>query len=118
MASFEPIKDTSPSSLRKLNDQLRFLFFATRNIRTKDIRPEVAKDLDLTENPCLVNLPTNDEKDALQGTYGNPSNSNRYVTKSDPSMTNARTPLRHGDEAHIEKYMDYASAVKLKILGL
>lgn len=33
---------------------------------------------------------------ALIGTTGTPSNSNRYVTDSDPRNTDARTPLAHG----------------------
>jgi len=40
-------------------------------------------------------LPTNNQKDALSGTNGTPSDSNRYVTDSDPRMSDARTPLQH-----------------------
>lgn len=37
-------------------------------------------------------VPTQGENDALVGTNGTPSATNRYVTASDPSNTNARTP--------------------------
>lgn len=37
-------------------------------------------------------IPIQDENDALQGTNGTPSNSNRYVTNTDPRNTDARTP--------------------------
>lgn len=37
-------------------------------------------------------IPTQAENDALQGTNGAPSNTNRYVTDSDPRNTNSRTP--------------------------
>jgi len=40
-------------------------------------------------------LPTSNQKDALQGTYGTPNDTNRYVTNDDPRMTNARTPSPH-----------------------
>jgi len=40
-------------------------------------------------------FPSADEKDALQGTYATPSNSNRYVTDADPRMTDSRDPNPH-----------------------
>lgn len=40
-------------------------------------------------------IPSQDENDALQGTSGSPSGSNRYLTDSDPRNTNARTPTAH-----------------------
>ena len=40
-------------------------------------------------------LPTSNQKDALVGTSGAPSSSNKYVTDSDPRMSDARTPLHH-----------------------
>lgn len=40
-------------------------------------------------------VPTQPENDALQGTDGSPSGSNRYVTNSDPRNTNSRTPNAH-----------------------
>lgn len=40
-------------------------------------------------------VPTQDENDALQGTSGVPSNSNRYVTNTDARLTDARTPVSH-----------------------
>jgi hypothetical protein len=40
-------------------------------------------------------LPTSDQKDALAGTSGTPSTSNRYVTDGDSRLTNNRTPTSH-----------------------
>lgn len=40
-------------------------------------------------------LPTQNENDALQGTSGSPSNSNKYVTNSDSRLTDSRTPTAH-----------------------
>ena len=40
-------------------------------------------------------VPTTGENDALQGTSGTPSNTNRFVTDGDSRMTNARTPSAH-----------------------
>lgn len=40
-------------------------------------------------------LPSDDEKDALGGTDGTPSSSNKYVTDSDSRNTDARTPTSH-----------------------
>lgn len=40
-------------------------------------------------------LPSQSENDALQGTSGVPSNTNRYVTNDDARNTNARTPTSH-----------------------
>jgi len=39
--------------------------------------------------------PTPDEKDALAGTNGLPSDTNKYVTNSDPRNSDARTPTAH-----------------------
>jgi hypothetical protein len=41
-------------------------------------------------------LPTQDENDALAGTDGTPSSTNKVVTNSDPRNVNARTPTAHG----------------------
>jgi hypothetical protein len=41
-----------------------------------------------------------DEKNALKGTNGTPGDTNRFVTNSDSRMTDARTPLAHGDDKH------------------
>lgn len=41
-------------------------------------------------------VPTQSENDALVGTAGSPSNTNRFVTDQDARMTNARTPTAHG----------------------
>lgn len=40
-------------------------------------------------------LPTVNQKAALAGTDGTPSDLNRYVTNSDPRLTDARTPVAH-----------------------
>jgi hypothetical protein len=40
-------------------------------------------------------LPTNDQKDALDGTDGTPSSTNKYVTNSDARMTDDRYPTTH-----------------------
>lgn len=40
-------------------------------------------------------IPTQDENDALQGTDGAPSNTNRYVTNSDSRNSDARAPTAH-----------------------
>ncbi|MBI3683190.1 MAG: hypothetical protein HY235_22690 [Acidobacteria bacterium] len=43
-----------------------------------------------------VNDPTAEQKAALAGTAGSPSNTNRFVTDQDTRMTNARPPATHG----------------------
>lgn len=56
-----------------------------------------------------ANRPTDDQKAALAGTSGAPSNTNRYVTDADARNTNARTPSAHaashqnggGDEINV-----------------
>lgn len=47
-----------------------------------------------------LNLPSTDQKNALQGTDGTPSDSNRYVTNLDPRNSDARSPTIHGSSAH------------------
>ncbi|MCS7025695.1 MAG: hypothetical protein NZV14_12915 [Bryobacteraceae bacterium] len=42
-----------------------------------------------------ANDPTTEQKQALLGTSGTPSGSNRYVTDADPRMTNPRQPTPH-----------------------
>jgi hypothetical protein len=42
-----------------------------------------------------INDPTIDQKSALTGTSGSPSNGNKFVTDQDSRMTNARTPSSH-----------------------
>lgn len=44
-------------------------------------------------------LPTSGQKAALAGTSGTPSNTNRYVTNSDPRLSDARTPTSHTHDA-------------------
>ena len=46
-----------------------------------------------------INDPTSDQKAALTGTNGTPSISNKYVTATDPTNTNERTPTGH---SHLE----------------
>jgi hypothetical protein len=45
-----------------------------------------------------ANLPSSDQKNALAGTAGSPSSSNKYVTNDDSRMTDARTPAAHDHE--------------------
>lgn len=40
-------------------------------------------------------FPTSAQKAALVGTHGTPGDSNRYVTNSDPRLSDARTPTAH-----------------------
>ncbi len=42
-----------------------------------------------------TNDPTIDQKAALTGTNGSPSSTNKYVTSSDPRLSDARTPIAH-----------------------
>jgi hypothetical protein len=63
----------------------------------------VAAGAGITESKLALNFPTHtsandpapDQKSALAGTSGTPSNTNRYVTDQDPRMTNTRTPTTH-----------------------
>ena len=66
-------------------------------------------DITFTEIPLIVlgtsagtaaegndsRIPSQDENNALVGTDGTPSTSNKFVTNSDSRMTNARTPSSH-----------------------
>jgi hypothetical protein len=52
-------------------------------------------NVDIVNLPDLSNLPTADQADALFGTQGTPSTSNRYVTHQDVRNSDARTPLGH-----------------------
>jgi len=47
-------------------------------------------------------IPTQAENDALAGTSGSPSSTNKYMTDEDPRNTNSRTPTAHalGGAAH------------------
>lgn len=64
---------------------------------------DVSASAAITETKLALNFPThsnaNDptttQKEALLGTSGSPSNTNRYVTDNDVRNTNARTPLTH-----------------------
>jgi len=42
-------------------------------------------------------IPTQDENDALAGTSGSPSSSNKYATNADARLSDARTPTAHKD---------------------
>lgn len=57
---------------------------------------ELATDGEVAANVVIQGndgrVPTQAENDALQGTNGAPSNTNRFVTDSDPRNTNSRTP--------------------------
>lgn len=43
----------------------------------------------------FVKIPSQNEKDALAGTSGTPSATNKYVTNSDTRLSDARQPLNH-----------------------
>ncbi len=43
----------------------------------------------------FVKIPSQNEKEALAGTVGTPSSSNKYVTEQDPRLTDSRFPLPH-----------------------
>lgn len=61
---------------------------AERDAEVDDSRAITA--LKLATSP---RLPSQTENDALVGTDGTPSSTNKYVTNSDPRNTNARTPV-------------------------
>jgi len=71
------------------------------NARAQFSDPNAAQDA-ATKNYVDThnNLPTSDEKAALDGTDGDPSSTNKYVTNSDTRMTDDRDPNEHGNEAH------------------
>lgn len=65
-----------------------------------EIAAEIDADIEAhrlvaTAHHSNVNDPTVDQKAALAGTNGTPSNANRYVTNTDSRLTNSRTPLAH-----------------------
>ena len=41
MKEYQEIRDTSPLGLKMLNDQLRLLWFKTKNTTTKDVRGRI-----------------------------------------------------------------------------
>jgi hypothetical protein len=55
--------------------------------------------VDISAHAAAPHL-TQDEKNALAGTNGTPSSSNKYVTNSDTRLSDARTPTTHGDSYH------------------
>ncbi|TCL74252.1 hypothetical protein EDC14_1004190 [Hydrogenispora ethanolica] len=55
--------------------------------------------------------PTENEKAALAGTSGEPSDTNRYVTNSDPRLSDARTPTAHNHDDRYFTEAELASAV-------
>jgi hypothetical protein len=52
-----------------------------------------------------ANDPSSDQKNALAGTSGLPSGSNKYVTDGDARNTNARTPTSHGNTEHTSTFI-------------
>lgn len=61
-----------------------------------------------------INDPTTDEKAALTGTHGSPSETNKYVTGSDPRLTNSRDPNQHIHvESDITDLKSYVETSKL-----
>ena len=57
--------------------------------------PTVAQVGGVAAAEIAAQTPSSDEKDALAGTNGTPSDDNRFVTNSDPRNTDARTPSTH-----------------------
>jgi len=59
-------------------------------------------------------LPSSAEKDALAGSSGTPSLSNKYVTNADSRLSDARTPTTHthDDRYYTETEMDIALSAK------
>ena len=49
----------------------------------------------LTSLELIYELPSIDQKDALSGTDGTPSSTNKFVTNSDSRNSNSRTPTTH-----------------------
>ncbi len=88
---YEELRDLSHAGLRKLNEHLKYLYRATKNISVKDIQPGTGKVIDISQNPSLATLPTIDEKAALAGTSGSPGEGNRYVTDSDTRLLTGTT---------------------------
>lgn len=62
---------------------------------TRAAAHEVRYGSETVESALNARLPSAGEKAALAGTAGTPSSSNRYVTNSDPRLTDARTPKAH-----------------------
>lgn len=59
-------------------------------------------------------IPTQNENDALQGTSGSPSNSNRYVTDNDNRLSDSRDPNSHAS-THIRGGSDQIDGDQLDI---
>lgn len=61
---------------------------------------EATRNANATQNGLISEtdfqkIPTLDEKNALSGTSGTPSATNKYVTNSDTRLSDSRTPLLH-----------------------
>ncbi len=70
----------------------------------------------------LEKLPTKNEKLALRGTYGQPSNTNRYITQEDPDHNPNLSLYRlNKDQQGIYKYIEYrrqdGTLAKMSILS-
>lgn len=55
-------------------------------------------------------IPSSDEKNALSGTYGTPSSTNKYVTNEDPRLSDSRTPVTHAS-THIHGGTDEIATI-------
>lgn len=65
-------------------------------IETPTIKPEIKNGkVQLSVNIAAVNNTTAGQQDALLGTAGTPSATNKYVTDSDGRLTDARPPMPH-----------------------
>ncbi len=75
-------------------------------------------ELDPSDSLIGRNIPLDDEKDALAGTHGTPSSTNKYVTDSDPRNTNARTPTGSAGGVLAGTYPNPGFATKSKSISL
>lgn len=93
----------TPSSHNHPNTEITGLGdSATKNVGTASGTVAAGNDSRFHSN---ANDPSADQKAALAGTSGTPSDTNKYVTNDDSRMTNARTPSSHGNEAHSSTFV-------------
>jgi hypothetical protein len=55
-----------------------------------------------TDHHTNANDPSSGQKDALAGTSGTPSSTNKYVTDGDSRLTDSRAPTSHGASLHTD----------------
>lgn len=76
------------------------------------IIPNISNDTLTITGHSNANDPSVSQKEALLGTSGVPSNTNRYVTNSDSRMTNARNPIAH-NTSHISGGSDVITPLEI-----